>query len=86
MTEAEPAKLLQLARIRPLVEYERDAVRPTNQRDGATDTRRKRSNWTKAALTFDGLQVTVERARERLAKNPELVAELERLGRERALI
>ena len=46
----------------------------------------KRSKWTKAALTLDGLQTAVERARKRLAKNPELIAELERLGRERALI
>ena len=37
-------------------------------------------------MTLDGLPAAVERARRRLAKNPELIAELERLGRERALI
>ena len=37
-------------------------------------------------MTLDGLQIAVERARERLAKNPDLIETLERLGRERALI
>ena len=86
MTEAELVKLLEVARLRPLAEFGREAVRPTNERDEATGTRRKRSNWCKAALTLDTMQVTVERARGRLAKNPELIDELERLGRERALI
>ena len=40
----------------------------------------------KAALTLDGLQAVVERARQRLTKKPDFVEKLERLGRERRLI
>jgi len=86
MTEAELVKLLEVARLRPLAEFGREAVRPTDKQAEASGKRRKRSNWTKAALTLDGLQAAVERARKCLAKKPELIDELERLGRERALI
>ncbi len=86
MTEAELVKLLDVARWRPLAEYGRESVSPDDAHDEGTGNRRKRSNWTKTALTLDGLQVAVERARERLAKNPDYVEKLERLGRERALI
>ena len=84
MTEAELVNLLQVARWRPLAEFGRESV-PVDKRDEATG-RRKRSNWTKAALTLDGLKAAVARARKSLAKNPELIANLERLGRERALM
>ena len=86
MTEAELVTLLQVARMRPLAEYGREAVSVDDDETEANGNSPKRSNWTKAALTLDTMQAAVERARERLAKNPELVAELERLGRERALI
>ena len=86
MTEAELVTLLNVARLRPLAEFGREAIPVDEDETEANGEQTKRSNWTKAALTLDGLQATVERARERLAKNPELVAELERLGRERALI
>ena len=85
MTEAELMRLLNVARWRPLAEYGRETTAADKQSDGAGQ-RRKRSNWSKAALTLNGLPVAVERARERLAKNPDFVAKLERLGRERALI
>ena len=86
MTEAELLKLLQVARLRPLAEFGREAVPVDEDETEATGKRRKRSSWTKAALTLNGLQPAVERARERLADNPDFVEKLERLGRERALI
>ncbi len=86
MTEVELVQLLEVARWRPLAENGREAVRPQNEQDESTGTGRKRSNWCKAGLTLDTLPATVERARQRLIKNPELIHELERLGRERALI
>ena len=86
MTEAELVTLLDVARLRPLAEFGREAVPVDEDATEANGEQTKRSNWSKAVLTLDGLQATVERARKRLAKNPELVAELERLGQERALI
>ncbi len=83
MTEAELVRLLEVARLRPLAEFGRESVSVDADETEATS---KRSNWTKAALTLGGLQAAVERARERLKKNPDYIAELERLGRERALI
>ena len=46
----------------------------------ANGTRYKRSKWSKTELTLDTMQAVAERARERLAKNPEFVEQLERLG------
>ena len=86
MTEAELVKLLQVARMRPLAEYGREVVPVDGDEAEANGKQMKRSNWTKAALTLDTLPAAVERARARLAKNPEFVEKLERLGRERALI
>ena len=86
MTEAELVKLLEVARLRPLAEFGRETVPVDEDTPEANGEQTKRSNWSKAVLTLDGLQTTVERARKRLAKNPELVSELERLGQERALI
>ncbi len=86
MNEGELVKLLQVAKLRPLAEYGRASV-PVDEKDlEANDQTPKRSNWTKALLTLDGLKAAVERSRKRLAKNPEFVAKLERIGRERALI
>ncbi len=86
MTEAELVKLLQVARMRPLAEYGRETARLKEVKAEATGARRKRSNWSKAALKLDTIKAAVEQARERLAKNSEFVEKLERLGRERALI
>ncbi len=86
MTEAELVKLLEVARWRPLAEFGRETAEVDDENTEATDKIVKRSNWTKAALTLDGLYDAVERARKTLAKNPELIADLERRGRERALI
>ena len=86
MTEAELVKLLQVARMRPLAEYGRETLAVDASNAEAADKRRKRSNWTYKPLTLDAMPAAVERARERLADNPELVEKLDRLGRERALI
>ncbi len=86
MTEPELLKLLQVARLRPLAECGRETLAVDGSEAEATGKRRKRSNWTYKALTLDTLPAAVERARERLAENPDYVAELERLGCERALI
>ena len=86
MTEPELLKLLQVARLRPLAECGRETLAVDASGAEATGKRRKRSNWTYLPLTLDSLHAAVGRARERLADNPDYVAELERLGCERALI
>jgi hypothetical protein len=66
---------------RPLAEYGRLTVRKPAKSDSG-----KRANWTTAPLTLEDLDAATTRARERLAKSPAFVADLEQLGRERALI
>ena len=81
MTEDELRRLLDVARRRPLAEYGRLTVRkPKDQ------TKQKRDTWTMLPLAAKDLDAATDRARARLAKNPELVASLDALGRERALI
>ncbi len=82
LTEAELNRLILVARWRPLAEHGRESLDDAGE-DGRP---RKRSNWSKAELTLDGLEGAVSLARLRLAANPELVEKLDRLGRERALI
>jgi integrase len=86
MTEAELVMLLQVARMRPLAEYGRETSRPDDDDADAKGNPPKRSKWKKAVLTLDTMPAVAERAKERLADNPEFVEKLERLGRERALI
>ena len=81
MTEAELARLLDVARRRPLAQYGRATV----QKD-MSERKGKRDTWRTVPLTYAALNAATERARERLKDNPALVARLERLGRERALI
>ena len=66
------------ARWRPLAEQGRESV-PSNNPKG-------RATWKFAPLSFDKLPAAIERAREKLADKPERIAELEALGRERALV
>jgi len=81
LTEAELGRLMRVATLRPLAEYGRPTIaRPC--REG----QRKRSAWTYAPLTYADLEAACERARQRLAKSPDAIGRLERLGRERALI
>ena len=86
MTEAELVMLLQVARMRPLAEYGRETSRPDDDESEGNGNPPKRSKWKKTVLTLDTMPAVAERARERLADNPEFVEKLERLGRERALI
>ena len=78
LTEAELGQLLLVARWRPLAEHGRDSI--------AVEKADKRSNWKKAELTLGSLSSAVALAKMRLAKNPELIEQLDRQGRERALV
>jgi len=78
MSEGELQRLLHVARWRPLADFGRQTVR--------RDDEGKRTSWAYAPLTWDELARAVERARQRLQKNPAFLEELERRGRERALV
>jgi len=80
LTEDELRRLLHVARVRPLAEHGRESV-PLPAAD-----RKGRRTWTKAPLTLDAIDDAAARARKGLAKRPDLIADLERRGRERALI
>jgi integrase len=81
MTEDELRRLLDVARRRPLAEYGRLTVRkPKDEAKGKRDT------WNMLPLAAEDLTAATARARARLIGNPELVAEMETLGRERELI
>jgi len=69
-----------VARWRLLAEYGRKTIRPTGTEES------KRSNWSKAPITYDTLEDTVALAVERLADNSEFAAKLDYRGRERALV
>ena len=84
LNEAELMRLLTVARWRPLAEYGRETKQV--EQKVVPGAKPKRSSWTYVALKFDGIEAATLRARERLKDNPDLVAKLERLGRERALI
>ena len=78
-TEQELNRLLFAARWRPLAEAGRVTVADDPQAG-------KRAGWHYEELRFENINEAVERARLRLAKNPKLMAELDRTGRERELI
>jgi integrase len=78
LTESELLQLLEMAQWRPLAEFGRESI--------PVEGTSKRSKWRKAELSLGNLQAAVERARKILEDNPELVMELQRRGRERALI
>lgn len=82
LTEDELRNLLTVARLRPLAEYGREAVKREDVQRGG----RSRATWNKSALTLDNIQAAAERARQQLANRPELIANLDATGRERALI
>ena len=83
LTEAELMRLLTVARLRPLAEYGRDITRP---RGTPKRSPRSRATWKRELLAYESLDVAVGRAREALRGKPELIAECERTGRERALM
>jgi hypothetical protein len=72
---------LYVATWRPLAEFGRNVVaKDPSQRKAKRDT------WRLAPLKFDDLPAAVERAREKLKDNPAFVTELERRGRQWALV
>jgi integrase len=83
LTEEELLRLLKVARLRPLAEYGRTI---TKKELAAGRTRRGRATWNREPLTVDDIDGAVERATKALKDNPELIADLERTGQERALI
>lgn len=84
LTEPELNRLLFVARWRPLAEYGRETETKTGE-DRPTDTK-SRKTWTLKPLSMDGTPEAVERAKTKLADNPEFVAKLDRRGWERSLI
>lgn len=80
LTEAELGRLLTVARLRPLAEYGRDKVKTLPDAEHP-----KRTNWHLAPLTIDNIAEAADRGRLSLAKRPEMIADLEHRGRERAL-
>lgn len=83
LTTSELQRLLKAARLRPLAEYGR-AV--TAKGRSSKRPPRSRATWNREPLTYESLDESVERARIALADNPDFVAELERIGRERELL
>lgn len=81
MTEDELRRLLFVARYRPLAEYGRETIHKD-----AADIKSKRATWMAKPLSYQNIQDAAERARDRLAKNPDLITKLELRGRERALV
>jgi integrase len=83
LTEDELVRLLYVARLRPLAERGRDSAAAPKKRQQSP---RSRATWKLAALTYDNINHASQRAREVLEGNPELIAKLERIGKERSLI
>ena len=84
LTADELGRLLKVAQLRPLADFGREVVRA----DGADDrdNKRSRKTWTRAPLTIETIDAAAERGGVALSKRPELVAQLERRGRERGLL
>jgi integrase len=83
LNENELRQLLKVAGLRPLAERGRETVSRDNDEQ---ENKASRRGWTKAALTLDTIDAAAERARIVLADKPDMIADLEQLGRERALI
>jgi integrase len=80
LTEPEMKRLFRTAYLRPLAEYGRQTIRiPKEKRKG-------RRSWYKEHLTPDNLDAAVERAKEILKVEPDLIDDLLWQGRQRALI
>lgn len=80
LTEIELLRLLKAARLRPLAEFGREVV---HKEPNSKPSKRSRATWKREPLTYDTLDAAVERAREALEQNPDLVSKLERTGHER---
>jgi integrase len=79
--DEELQRLFWAARWRPLAERGRLTIQRSESEGSG-----KRSNWTYELLTNSTLAAAIDRARERLADQPNEVAALEQRGRRRALI
>ena len=84
LDDDELRRLLKAARLRPLAEYGRRTVRLPDAEH--RDSKKSRKTWKKEALNPANLETAARRGREALTDNPTLIADLERLGRERELI
>ncbi len=81
MTEPELLRLLSVARQRPLAERGRETEKIDPEK-----RKRKRDTWRLVPLTFGSMGAAVDRAKDKLKDRPELIGELETIGRERELI
>jgi integrase len=80
LTEEEMKRLFSTAHLRPLAEYGRQTIRiPKHKRIG-------RRSWYKEKLTPTNLNSALERAKEILKVEPDLIADLLWQGRERSLV
>ena len=84
LTEDELQRLLKVAQLRPIAEYGRNRHR----RDDADqrDDKKSRRTWRRVPLEYVEIEAAVERGRQALRTRPDVVAELERRGKERAMI
>ena len=76
-------RLLKVAHLRPLAEFGREITR---QPADAKRPPKSRATWEREPLMFETIDRAAEKAAEALRKNSDLIARLERVGRERALI
>lgn len=76
-------RLLRVTHLRPLAEFGRK-ITPTKADPKRSP--RSRATWKREPLTVGNIDAAVERAREALKDNPDLITQLERTGHERALI
>jgi integrase len=81
LTEDELSRLLTVARLRPFADFGRET-----EKVAADPAAPKRSNWRRAPLTFATVVAAADRGRRSFGRRPDFAAELERRGRERALV
>ncbi len=86
LTETELERLLYVARYRPLAEYGRVSKPKDDVELSDKPAKVNRRNWTYAELAFDEINAAMDRARYRLRNSPHRIEQLDRLGRERALM
>ena len=84
LTEEELRRLLYVARWRPLAEFGRESERlPVDELPASRASRR---TWRKMPLTVETMPKAIESAKHVLRDNPGFADELDRRGRERALV
>jgi len=83
LTADELARLLEVARKRPLAEYGRESIKKGG---GGKRPARSRATWERDPLSYENLDAACDRARDALIGNPAFMEKLERTGRERRLL